>query len=159
MVNRRLIPGWLVGMVLCFTLLMCSLGYMEAMKNSAPARSLYSRRTTGSRVAYRATSIACRRPVLNNRRRQIVSLNIVSAAEETPPEATTASSNVESKPVEAAATQEEEATERPSGFTRKQTVAIATGVISVGLGLLYIVGSESFGSRELKDPPSEALQP
>eukprot|EP00467_Chlorarachnion_reptans_P020671 CAMPEP_0114500500 /NCGR_PEP_ID=MMETSP0109-20121206/7999_1 /TAXON_ID=29199 /ORGANISM="Chlorarachnion reptans, Strain CCCM449" /LENGTH=176 /DNA_ID=CAMNT_0001678169 /DNA_START=31 /DNA_END=561 /DNA_ORIENTATION=- len=47
----------------------------------------------------------------------------------------------------------------PSKFTRKQGVALATGLVSIGLGFAYIIGSEIVGGRELKEPPPEALQP
>eukprot|EP00468_Gymnochlora_sp_CCMP2014_P006771 CAMPEP_0167762594 /NCGR_PEP_ID=MMETSP0110_2-20121227/12864_1 /TAXON_ID=629695 /ORGANISM="Gymnochlora sp., Strain CCMP2014" /LENGTH=98 /DNA_ID=CAMNT_0007649505 /DNA_START=203 /DNA_END=499 /DNA_ORIENTATION=- len=48
---------------------------------------------------------------------------------------------------------------KPTKFGRKEFVAIATGVVSVGLGIAYIVASEALGGRELKDTPPEAMAP
>eukprot|EP00469_Lotharella_globosa_P003698 CAMPEP_0167794972 /NCGR_PEP_ID=MMETSP0111_2-20121227/14158_1 /TAXON_ID=91324 /ORGANISM="Lotharella globosa, Strain CCCM811" /LENGTH=174 /DNA_ID=CAMNT_0007688551 /DNA_START=10 /DNA_END=534 /DNA_ORIENTATION=- len=45
----------------------------------------------------------------------------------------------------------------PTKFTRKQSVAVATGAISIILGLGYMIGAEVLGGRELKDAPAEAM--
>eukprot|EP00466_Bigelowiella_natans_P015565 jgi/Bigna1/67547/fgenesh1_pg.4_\ len=63
----------------------------------------------------------------------------------------------QAQPTPSATEPEEE--KMPTKFTRKQGIAIATGLVSIGLGFAYIVGSEIVGGRELKDPPPEALKP